>query len=326
MKNRILILAMAVAMVFCMISCGNASKGSDEFKLTVENVDNYIESLGDYSSMKSDLSDICESSKSVSDDAVDMYSVLFFEEEAAAIDSWVARPYDKVVVDYTGRVNGRKFEGGSNTDKLITIGSHSLLEGFEEGMIGLKEGDRVTLKLSFPENYSQDVSLAGKECEFEVTVKKVIPALDDESVKALDIPDCDNVNDFKLLTYDALVRYGEKQYVDYVVNSYFLDTLIDNDMVTFKEFDDLLLSYSESILRDKYAENAKRYAILPKEYLEYRFENLEEEIIRTAKKEVILTKIAKEENLMALETLASDDYRTKLLDSVYSYLVDYINN
>jgi trigger factor len=79
---------------------------------------------------------------------------------------------DMVVADFVGRIGGEAFEGGAGEDAEIVIGSNRFIPGFEEQLIGVKAGDRTTVKVSFPDDYPVD-TLKGKPAEFEVTVKDV---------------------------------------------------------------------------------------------------------------------------------------------------------
>lgn len=90
---------------------------------------------------------------------------------------------DQVMIDFEGRIDGEPFEGNSATDMPLTLGSGSVIPGFEEGLVGTSAGETRTLDLTFPEDYSKK-ALAGKPVRFEVTVKRVeeshLPDLDDE--------------------------------------------------------------------------------------------------------------------------------------------------
>jgi len=88
------------------------------------------------------------------------------EEGAAAEDK------DRVTIDYLGKVNGEPFEGGTDTDSQLVLGSNQFIPGFEEQLIGAKAGEERVVKLEFPAEY-QAAHLAGKAAEFEVTVKEV---------------------------------------------------------------------------------------------------------------------------------------------------------
>ncbi|MEZ5791590.1 MAG: trigger factor [Nitratireductor sp.] len=93
-----------------------------------------------------------------------------------------ARPYeekkgkaadkDRVTMDYLGKVDDVPFDGGADQDATLVLGSGRFIPGFEEQLIGTKAGDSVVVKVTFPAEY-QAAHLAGKDAEFEVTVKKV---------------------------------------------------------------------------------------------------------------------------------------------------------
>ena len=78
---------------------------------------------------------------------------------------------DTVNIDYVGTMEGEEFEGGSASGYDLQLGSHSFIDGFEDGLVGAKKGDVVTLDLTFPKNYTAELS--GKPVQFKVTVNKV---------------------------------------------------------------------------------------------------------------------------------------------------------
>jgi len=86
---------------------------------------------------------------------------------------------DRVIIDFVGRIEGDEFEGGSQEDAPLELGSNTFLPGFEDQLIGSKAGDDVTVKVSFPEEYGVEY-LAGKPAEFEVKVKEVARPVDAE--------------------------------------------------------------------------------------------------------------------------------------------------
>lgn len=79
---------------------------------------------------------------------------------------------DIMTIDFVGKIDGEAFEGGTSTDHRLTLGSGQMIPGFEEGLIGAKTGEEVSLEVTFPEDY-QNKELAGKPATFDVTVKKV---------------------------------------------------------------------------------------------------------------------------------------------------------
>jgi trigger factor len=79
---------------------------------------------------------------------------------------------DKLTIDFTGKLDGVPFEGGTGGDIDIVLGSNTFIPGFEEQLEGVAVGEEKLVKVKFPEDYSA-AHLAGKDAEFEVTVKGV---------------------------------------------------------------------------------------------------------------------------------------------------------
>ncbi|MEQ8294299.1 MAG: trigger factor [Roseovarius sp.] len=83
-----------------------------------------------------------------------------------------AKDGDQVVIDFVGRVDGEAFEGGSAEDYPLVLGSNSFILGFEEQLVGVKQGEEKVVTVNFPDEYQAE-HLAGKEAEFTCTVKAV---------------------------------------------------------------------------------------------------------------------------------------------------------
>lgn len=95
---------------------------------------------------------------------------------------------DSVVLDFEVKRDGIIIEGGSAKDHNLILGSNVFIPGFEEEIIGLKEGDDKEFELKFPKEYHEK-NLAGKPAQFSVKLKLVqereIPKVDDEFAKSL---------------------------------------------------------------------------------------------------------------------------------------------
>jgi trigger factor len=100
-----------------------------------------------------------------------------------------AKDGDEVAIDFTGKKDGVAFDGGTAKDYSLKLGSHSFIEGFEEGIVGKKPGDEFDLELKFPETYHV-AELAGAPVVFTTKLNKVYelakPALDDTFAKKAD--------------------------------------------------------------------------------------------------------------------------------------------
>jgi trigger factor len=99
---------------------------------------------------------------------------------------------DRVTIDFIGKVDGEVFDGGSANGVAVTIGSGSMIPGFDDKLKGLKAEDETTFKVNFPEDYQAE-HLAGKEAEFEVKLidvkEPVSPEVDEEFAKAFGLED-----------------------------------------------------------------------------------------------------------------------------------------
>ena len=89
---------------------------------------------------------------------------------------------NRVTLDFVGSVDGEPFTGGEGKDMPVVIGSGSLIPGFEDQLVGIKEGEERTLTVNFPDEYHAP-ELAGKEAVFEVkatsVAEEVLPEVDE---------------------------------------------------------------------------------------------------------------------------------------------------
>ena len=83
-----------------------------------------------------------------------------------------AQTDDQLTIDFVGKIDGEEFAGGSATGTQLVLGSARMIPGFEDALVGAKAGEKRVLTLTFPEDY-QNLELAGKPVEFDVTVNTV---------------------------------------------------------------------------------------------------------------------------------------------------------
>jgi trigger factor len=93
-----------------------------------------------------------------------------------------SRETDRVTMDFVGLVDGQPFEGSKGDDVAVLLGGGRMLKGFEDGITGMKAGERKAVSVRYPDDY-HNKSLAGKTAEFDVQMKKVeekrLPELND---------------------------------------------------------------------------------------------------------------------------------------------------
>ncbi len=137
--------------------------------------------LGKYKGLK-----IVKEEKTVTDEDLEAEVKGLQNSKAKLIalgEDTIAAPEDQVIIDYTGTLDGVEFEGGTGVNYPLVLGSGSFVPGFEDQLIGIKQGEKVQVKLTMPEEYHNE-ELAGKEVEFAVEIKEIkrkeLPALDDD--------------------------------------------------------------------------------------------------------------------------------------------------
>ena len=102
-----------------------------------------------------------------------------------------AKKGDTVVLDFVGSVDGKEFEGGKADNYSLELGSNQFVPGFEDQLVGHKAGDDVEVNVTFPTQYVPE--LAGKKalfkCKIHEVKEKVLPKLDEELIKDLNLPE-----------------------------------------------------------------------------------------------------------------------------------------
>lgn len=120
---------------------------------------------------------------------------------------------DQVICDFSGKLNGEEFIGGSGTNMTIVIGEKKMLKEFENGLKGMKAGDDKTLDVSFPNDY-QGKDVAGKTAQFDLSVTKVsepeLPEIDEAFAKDFGVED-GRIETLKLDVKDNMERELSKK-------------------------------------------------------------------------------------------------------------------
>lgn len=176
MKKLAMLCLCGLAAISVMTGCSNQSADGEENLGTVE--------LSEYQGVKVDLP-----VPEVTDQEVEagIAQALSSNVKEVEVDREAAIG-DIVNIDYVGLHEGVEFEGGKAEDTDLTLGSKTFIDGFEDGLVGSKAGDKKQLDLTFPEDYSEK-ALAGQKVVFEVTVNAVKvkeePQLDDAFVQSI---------------------------------------------------------------------------------------------------------------------------------------------
>jgi trigger factor len=114
------------------------------------------------------------------------------EATADAAKTYKAKSGDVVEIDFLGSVDGVPFDGGKAENYALKLGSNTFIPGFEDQLVGVRAGDKMSVKVTFPADYGAE-QLAGKGAEFAVTVNSVktvkAAEVDDELAKTLGLED-----------------------------------------------------------------------------------------------------------------------------------------
>ena len=157
-----------------------------------------------------------------------------------------AKSGDIVVIDFVGKIDGEPFEGGAADGHSLELGSNSFIPGFEDGLIGVKSGEKRDVDVSFPEDY-QAAHLAGKAAVFEVTVNELREAgaakIDDTLAERLGFENLDGLKDAVKQQINGQHATALRQ----AVKKNVLDALADGE--AFEIPPSLLKSEYESVAR-----------------------------------------------------------------------------
>lgn len=142
---------------------------------------------------------------------------------------------DTATIDFSGSVDGVKFDGGTATDFDLEIGSHSFIDNFEDQLVGLKKGDKKDVKVTFPKDY-HEASLCGKPSVFEVVIKSVkekqYPELNDAF--ASEVSEFETLKDLTADTKKKLTESKKKQQEAESENK-LIDMIVDGAKVEVPE-------------------------------------------------------------------------------------------
>lgn len=208
---------------------------------------------------------------------------------------------DIVNIDYKGTKDGEAFDGGTAEGQDLTLGSGSMIDGFEDGLIGTKKGETKTLDLTFPEDYREE-SLAGQAVQFEVTVNSVKEkqdaVLDDAFVQRTS--DYQTVDEYKAGIRADLLAQKQKT-ADQEMEQDVLQDVIDNSEFKFSR-NGLSVRYNQML--KQYTNQAKMYGMTLSQmaqangmdeagFKEYIYSSVKE----AAKQEIVVKDIAAKEGL-----------------------------
>lgn len=200
--------------------------------------------LADYRNISVPADEVAATAEEVEEEinsTLESYKELSTDAEVEIADG------DEVNIDYVGTVDGVEFEGGNSggAGYDVTIGSGSLVDDFEQQLIGHKPGEELTVEVTFPEDYSEE--LAGKDASFAVTINgvMVMPELTDAFV-AENLADTEDVS--TAAEYRAKVEndFYQEHLEDYLTEYVLENSTVNTYPKTYVKATKSVLKYGDS--------------------------------------------------------------------------------
>ncbi|MEG1705923.1 MAG: trigger factor [Clostridia bacterium] len=212
---------------------------------------------------------------------------------------------DEVILDYSGSVNGVKFDGGTAEKQSLTIGSHTFIPGFEEQLIGLSIGDIKDISVKFPDEYFSE-ELKGKEAIFNVTIheikRKDLPLIDDEFAK--DVSEFNTLVEYKEDIKANLLK-DKQEKADIADENKLLDVIVSASKINVpqemieEQIEDLIKDFEYQLsYQGMKLDDYLKYTKSTRESLKEQYKERAEKTVRTR---LVLEKIVALENISPVE-------------------------
>lgn len=234
--TTILILIMCLSSVLVLAGCSSKEPYSD-YDLT-----EYI-TLPDYDSFTTREPEVV-----ITDDDIDeeMDNIVKSYATDEDVKEGTVEKGDKIKISFKGTLaDGTTADGMSSDEYSLTLGSGSMIDGFEEGLYGAAIGDTVTLDLTFPDPYQNNTDLSGKDVTFEVTVlsKTVenVPELNDEFVKE-NYEDYSTVEELRAAVADSMEQDEYESQLREIKQELYNKIVSETEVIKYpeKELDDTI--------------------------------------------------------------------------------------
>lgn len=246
--------------------------------------------------------DVKKSEAKVTAEQVDEYIKAEQTKQARIIDAEkAAEKGDLVLIDYSGSVDGEKFDGGTAEDYELELGSNTFIPGFEDQLIGVKAGEQKDVKVTFPEKYHAE-NLAGKEAIFACAVKAVrvkeLPALDDESAK--EVSEFDTLEQYKSDVKSKLTeqetKRAEREYEDNLIEKIVEGSTVEiPDAMIKQEADEMIHDMEYRLMyQGMRMDDYLKYLGMTREQLADEYKPQAEKTVKTR---LVMNEIVKAENI-----------------------------
>ncbi|WP_205666525.1 trigger factor [Aminipila luticellarii] len=305
-------------MALLLISCLTLSLAAcgDKYVMPYSDYDlsEYVK-LGDYKGIEA-----TETKVSVTDDEVQAEIQSRVKAAAKQVEKkeGTAVKGDSVKIAYSGKLNGKAFEGGSTgaDGTTITLGSSGYIPGFDDGVIGMKVGEMKTLNLQFPQDYGKE-ELNGKNVDFDVTLSAIMvtetPKYDVDFVKA-------HSKETTIAGYEKSVKkelYAKKKSAaEEEMRNQIWGKIMDNAKIL--KYPEKEIAACKETNKQYYESYAKQYGMELKDFVK-QYAGMDEKAYQEylqkyaeaiVSQEMVMYSIAKAENI----TISDEEYKQKMED------------
>lgn len=226
-------------------------------------------------------------------------------QKAATIvdkDSQIIGDGDIVTFDFEGFVDGVPFEGGKAEKYELTIGSNSFIPGFEQQMIGLKQGEEKEINVIFPENYTQE--LANKPATFKLFIHSIkvkqLPEINDELALDANLEGISSLAELKFHLGNDIQAKKEVESKNKAMDQ-LMKIIVEGSEV---EIPEKVLENESKDRLEAFKGEVQRKGVTFDQYLEITgqtqeavFEQIKKEMTQTLKSMFVLTEIARINNI-----------------------------
>lgn len=212
---------------------------------------------------------------------------------------------DTATIDFSGSIDGVKFEGGTGENYPLVLGSGSFIPGFEEQVVGMKTGEEKDVNVRFPDDYQAE-ELKGKDAVFAVKLnkleKKELPEINDEFIK--DAAGAESVDAYKKETRERLEKQA-KEKGDAETENNIVKAITETAEVEIPEA--MIESQIDMMVRNAEYRLGMQYGGMKlADYLKYMGSNMEDfrkgyraQAEETVKSQLVIDKIIREEGIKA---------------------------
>ncbi len=295
-------LSLAAAMIFTGCSASelrakfvgekSVSQTAVSGRVDVENYDlNECVTLGKYKGVEVD----CSASDKDIQERIDT----LLQEKSVDKKKGKAKKGQTVKIDFEGKVDGKAFDGGSAQDYSLELGSDTFIKGFEDGIVGMKVGEKKDLNLKFPDSYG-NAELAGKDVVFSVTLNAIVEMAEFNDAFVKKNTEYSSVDEYKKETRKSIVETNKQSAASTAMDTIISDAKVNKRPESLMEvYKGVADSYNRYYLSMYYGESADFDTLLGQ--MGMTKEQYEEQLVLAAQNNVdtvlVIESIAAKENI-----------------------------